>query len=585
MRGLERFREAGVLSEADLALLETLLEAIGVEEGSPAVRLGLALALRAPRVGSVCVHLPSVAQAVIPFEGGEARSNDGDGAAEVRDLPWPEPRAWAEALRRSPAVADPSGSDDPPFPFVQPFLLDQDRLYLRRLWHDEVRVAEHLLHRTTGGGDRLQIVTGGPGSGKTTRIAQRLLESLERGDDPSRIALAAPTGKAAGRMRESLFQALAREGASEEVLARAQSVRSDTLHRLLHLIPGRIQEPPGRGRGVPFLDFDQVIVDEVSMVSLPLLAHLLDRLSPTTRLSLVGDPDQLASVEAGCVLSDLVSAGGTAGLEPGSRPVPAPPPGRGLTAVITHLTSSWRFSTDSGIGRLAAAIREGDADQTLQELHAGNPDLRWIDPDTREGRAQIEAMKADLQARAREMRDAAEAGDAERALTTLVSARTLCARREGRWGIGLWNRAIEEGIGERAGERTYPGQPLLVTRNDAGLQLMNGDLGVVVRHPEGLRVAFERGDGTLRWIPPVRLPASETVHAMTIHKSQGSEFDRVEILLPESESPLLTRELLYTGVTRARRSVTLVGSEAALRSGITRRAARATGLRERLDQG
>jgi exodeoxyribonuclease V alpha subunit len=593
MKGLDRFREARILFDTDVALLETLLEAIGVEGSADAVLLGFALALRAPRVGSVCVHLPTVAEAVVPSEEG---AGEGGGAAEVRvgDLDWPDPSAWIDALRRSPAVSGPApvGLEAP---FVPPFVLDGDRLYLRRLWDDEVRVADHLLARAagagrdeiggsygtggsngTGAGGRLQIVTGGPGSGKTTHIAQRLLERLEQGEDPARIALAAPTGKAAGRMRESLFQALARVGASEAVLARAAAVRSDTLHRLLQLIPGRLQEPRTRDRQPPPLDFDQVIVDEVSMVSLPLLAHLLDRLPPAAHLALVGDPDQLASVEAGCVLSDLVAAGEEATADGGATPLGA------LAGALTRLTSSWRFSVDSGIGRLAAAIRRGDADQALHELRAGDPDLQWIDPETREGRAQVGALKETLRARAREMRGAAEAGDAKGALRTLLSARTLCARREGRWGIGEWNREIEEGGADRSGDRSYPGQPLLVTRNDPRIELMNGDLGVVVRHDDALRVVFERGDGALRWVPPVRVPASETVHAMTIHKSQGSEFDRVEILLPEADSQLLTRELLYTGVTRARRSVTLVGSEVALRSGITRRAARATGLAARL---
>jgi exodeoxyribonuclease V alpha subunit len=545
---LAPFAAAGVFDADTLALTDELCTVYGAEQASAEVRLALALALRAPAQGHVCVDLGAVHEQVAVADDAPA-------------LPWPQPDAWSAALRACPelvVLAD-TLTDLP----ARPLVLDGARLYLARLWADELAVASQL--RALAAAQRLQVVTGGPGSGKTTHIARSLLEQL-RTQPAIRVALAAPTGKAAARMGEAITEAVTRSQASEAESARMREVWAGTLHRLLGLRPGTLDL---LDQGPRLLEHDLVIIDEVSMVSLPLLARLLSQLGPSTQLWLVGDPGQLASVEAGCVLSDIVQS-------------PAAQAGGALAPALLHLTSQYRFGPDSGIGRLAAALREGDADAAVTLLASGADDVRWVDPEAEGGTERVAAVQASLAQYARRVVQAAEAGDAEGAMTAMLALRTLCAHREGPWGVKEWNRVVERALGVRAGDLWYDGRPLMVTRNDHALDLMNGDLGVVVREPAGPRAAFTGRDGALRSIPPVRLSAVDTVHTMTIHKSQGSEFDHVVVVLPPAGSRLLTRELLYTAVTRARTRVTIVGSADALEGGMMRTAARASGLGDRL---
>jgi exodeoxyribonuclease V alpha subunit len=331
--------------------------------------------------------------------------------------------------------------------------------------------------------------------------------------------------------------------------SRLTGLQATTLHRLLGSRPDTSSRfRHHRGNRLPH---DVIVVDETSMVSLTMMARLLEAVRPDTRLLLVGDPDQLASVEAGAVLADLVQ-------------------GLGSTRVAS-LTTSHRFGAD--IGDLAAAVRDGDADAALQVLRAGGEHIEWL-PSAR-------SLRDVLLPQALRLREACVLGDSATALQTLEEHRLLCAHRRGPFGVAHWNRQVERWLTEATGEPLwstwYAGRPILVTANDYGLKLYNGDTGVTVASPDGLRVAV----GTLSFAPG-RLAEVETMHAMTIHKSQGSQAAEVTVLLPPEDSRLLTRELFYTAVTRARRRVRVVGSEAEVRAAIDRQAVRATGLGLRL---
>ncbi len=544
---LAPFVDAGLFDADTLAFTDELLTIVEAIDAPAEVLLAAALTVRAPGQGHVCVDLTRVAKQVAVDAGAP--------------LPWPEPAQWCEALATQPSLVQLADAiDGAP---QRPLVLDGTRLYLARLWSDERDVADQLRALADG---RLRVVTGGPGSGKTTRIAHALRALLH--ERPAlRVALAAPTGKAAARMREALAGVLQHAQADTDELARFDVLRAVTLHTLLGLRPGRIEAHDAPA--APPLDADLVIIDEVSMVSLPLLARVLAALAPHAALWLVGDPGQLASVEAGCVLADIVQA-------------PASTPGGALHGAMEHLGSQYRFGLGSGIGRLAAALRSGDAEAALTTLRAGTDDVQWVDPEAGDGAARMASLKAAIAAHAQGVATIARRGDGAAALHGMLALRTLCAHRDGDWGVSGWNRHVEQALLLRGGDLWYLGRPLLITRNDHGLDLMNGELGVVVASASGPRAVFPGRDGALRAIHPVRLGAVDTVHAMTIHKSQGSEFDHVVVVLPPAASRLLTRELLYTAVTRARTRVTVVGDEAAVRAGVARVAARASGLVARL---
>jgi exodeoxyribonuclease V alpha subunit len=380
---------------------------------------------------------------------------------------------------------------------------------------------------------------------------------------PPLIALAAPTGKAAARLEEAVHAEMA-DGATSSQTGTAR-LRASTLHRLLGPRPdSRSRFTHDRGNRLPH---DVVIVDETSMVSLWMMARLLDAVRPEARLILVGDPGQLSSIEAGVVLGDIVAA--------------APDPKTQPTSGIVVLDRVHRYG--GGIARLADAIRGGDPDATVAALSDESGDVRWVRDDPLQ--ADLVAVQERATAAARAVIAAARLGDPARALEALASFRLLCAHRRGPYGVSHWNASIEGWLGEEiedAGQRDYVGRPLLVTENDYELGLYNGDTGVIVQSPEGPpSAAFERGGRPIQ-LSPLRLSAVETVYAMTIHKSQGSQFDVAAVLLPEEGSRILTRELLYTAVTRARRELILVGSEESVRRAVERPVARASGLRDRL---
>ena len=568
---LREFAEAGVLSAADVHVALRLARLGG--EQRETVLLAAALAVRGVRAGSVCVELASVADSVVPDED-----------APPFELTWPQD--WT-ALGDSPVVAVGAGAP------WRPLRLVDGLLYLDRYWQQEQQVRRELDERaarpappvdlaplpTLFGGPApdlqrlatavaasrwVSVITGGPGTGKTHTVA-RLLRLLR--DQPGlrpRIALAAPTGKAAARLQESVLEQAAAVGLPLDLTAQ-------TLHRLLGPLPGsgsRFRHDAGNR-----LPYDVVVVDESSMVSLTMMARLLDALRPTARLVLVGDPDQLTPVDAGAVLSDLVHRPAPPGA-PDGIPAEAAADGaaldgedrRQLRNGVVRLRVSQRYGP--GIAGLAEAVRAGDADRVLELLAAGT-DL-VLDPGTT-------ALEDRIRTVAGELRTAAEAGDAGTCLVLLGRHRLLCAHRHGPFGVSAWNDRIGRLTGAVPGEWA-PGLPLIVTANDYENKLWNGDTGVVVRTPDGPRAAFLRGTGPTL-VPLSRLSAVSPAHALTVHRSQGSQFEEVSVLLPPAGSPLLTRELLYTAVTRASRSVRVVGSEEAVRAAVDRQVVRASGLR------
>ncbi len=598
---LRTFNEAGVLEAVDVHVAQRLCASLG--EGDERAALALALAVRAVRGGSVCVDLHTVADEVVLWTavpddepvvvgdpGAESVEAADPAADPAADLPWPEAGSWYAAVRAS-ALARPSEGG------ATVLRLLEDRLvYLDRYWREEQQVCDDLLARppldpstdeesgaleagldrvfSQAGYDeqraaartaltqRTTVLTGGPGTGKTTTVAALLALLAEQaevaGRPRPRIALAAPTGKAAARLQQAVEEELARLPASDrERVGRPQAV---TLHRLLGSNPrSSTRFRHHRGDRLPH---DVVVVDETSMVSLTLTARLLEAVRPTTRLILVGDPDQLTSVEAGAVLADLVA--GLAGHE---------------HLAVAALRTSHRYG--DAIGELATAVRDGDADRALSLLRSGDEHLRLVeDPDP------VPAVRELVLPRALDLVRAAAAGEAEAALHLLDQQRLLCAHREGSAGVRHWNRLVERWVAEETGEPVwatwYAGRPVLVTANDYGLGVHNGDAGVVVRDPHrGLRARVAAVPHALD-LAPSRLGQVETMHALTIHKSQGSQADEVLVVLPPARSRLLTRELFYTAVTRARGRVVVVGAEAEVRAAIGRRAVRATGLRQRL---
>jgi exodeoxyribonuclease V alpha subunit len=340
-----------------------------------------------------------------------------------------------------------------------------------------------------------------------------------------------------------------------------------------------------------------VVVDETSMVSLWLMARLVESVRPEARLVLVGDPGQLTSIEAGAVLGDIVGpAEGRLRMRPAARHALAAATGSAVDAAeapegvsvgdgIVVLDRVHRFG--GGIAAVAAAIRVGDPDAAVAALAAAPESVTWVPVDPVDAAGDpLAGLRRGAVAAARAVRAAALAGDARAAIGALGAFRVLCAHRRGDHGVATWSARIEgwlaaelDGFGTEGA--WYAGRPLLVTENDYGLRLYNGDTGVVVAAGEGVAAAFERR-GEILEVAPSRLEAVDTVYAMTVHKSQGSQFGTAAVLLPPASSPILTRELLYTAVTRARAQLMLVGTEETIRAAVARPVARASGLRRRL---
>lgn len=609
---LQPWRDAGVLLAIDVHTAATLARLVDLGPDDHDTVVGVALASRAPRHGHVCLDLSTVREsALAELE----RNGDFEPTVLLDALPWPSDiGAWRTGLAASPLVTS-TGVDVGGRP--RPLLLDGDLLYLERYRVYENQIVDELTRRATqapvaleladsrrdelfdalalsneqrdaaerGASRSLSVIVGGPGTGKTHTVAALLALLLDgstgEGTDALRIALVAPTGKAAARMGESIksrSEELKSVRGTESLIAQMQRAETSTIHRLLGAVP---DSTSFRHNRMNPLVHDVVIVDETSMVSMPMLAKLLEAVSPEARIVLVGDPGQLASVEAGSVLGDIAGPVVDAVVE--HTPIPSHP----LAECVSVLTHSHRFPAESAIGKFAAAVRGNDPDAAVDALRSATADavetsLHWYateatSPDA-PGIVATEALQTAIATRT-----FASEGRAAEALAQLVEVRVLCAHRRGPFGVTRWNAQFEEWLAA-SGPRLsgfYIGRPILVAANDRANDLFNGDLGVVVDVDSVPKVAFGSGPEP-RLVPPARLSSVETVHAMTIHKSQGSEFGHVVVVMPHQDSRLATRELLYTAVTRASKRVTLLGSEASVRAAIGRRVLRASGLADRL---
>jgi exodeoxyribonuclease V alpha subunit len=413
------------------------------------------------------------------------------------------------------------------------------------------------------------VIAGGPGTGKTHTIAA-MLAALAAGEgDFPKVALCAPTGKAAARLGEAISN-LAEQLGDPRISVALATVEPSTMHRLLGWTWGRGRFAYNATNRLPH---DLVIVDEMSMVSLPMAAKLLAAVRDDAAVVLVGDPHQLESIEAGTVLADIV----------GPSDIDEEHSGSPMAAHIVVLDRVHRFDEDSAIADFAEAVRRGDADSAIALIRAGGDRLRWAEH--RSGVEFHDLWDTVVEQRTRMVTLAQDGTRGSQALDALAELAVLCALREGREGVSGWGRAIESALDERFtglrwGRQWYPGRPVMITRNDYNLDLYNGDIGICVATDEGPRVLFDRNG--LRAIPPSHLGEHTTVHAMTIHKSQGSQFKEVVVVLPGESSRLLTRELLYTAVTRAQLRVRIVGSEEVVRHAIARSVQRASGLGVRL---
>ena len=618
MSAFDAVAASGVLDPLDLhfARLMRRRARSGGSGSADLVSLTAALVSSQRSLGHSCIDLRDWAGRPFPTEGGVF-------------LPaFPDLQTWRRALGDSGLVG--AGDDRET---TAPLMRDgAGRLYLTRYWRAEQRLAANLRARrsskppaidaptlkslfcrlfpepaadlqalaaATALAGRVTLISGGPGTGKTTTVG-RLLALLLAADPDLEVALAAPTGKAAARLGEAVAEQAAALPIPDRLRARFPEGAS-TLHRLLGYQPSRDRFRHHAGRP---LAASALVIDEVSMVDLLLIDAAIHALSPDARIILLGDKDQLTSVETGSVFGDLCATAdlGTeatpdrsprfadffhalSGQRPAVRAPAADRPSGLLHGAAVELVTSYRFRDQPGIGELAAHLRHGDAAGAVAVLDdPRRVEVSRLDPSADAGTAlapMLESLDAYLAARS----------PAE-ALERLGRFRILCARRRGPWGVESLNLAVERHLvagaypsrwrafGEPAGHGSfYPARPILITANDYQLGLFNGDLGVCWLDAGRLWAFFP---GEPQRLPLARLPPHETAWAMTVHKAQGSEFDRVLLVLGDADARVMTRELLYTGATRARRSVMVIATEAVLRGAVTRRNRRVSGLADAL---
>jgi exodeoxyribonuclease V alpha subunit len=579
--------EGWPLAPLERALLGSLRR---LEPGAgDAVLAAAALCCAALGNGDVCLSLPRLA---------------GTAPWPEHDFRLPALAVWTAELQASALVGAPGD--------FAPLILDGERLYLARYHAYEVQLATQLLRRAalnpavdeTRLGESLArlfafnqqqpdwqriaaaqavrrqvtVISGGPGTGKTTTVVRLLAALLEQpGGERLAIGLAAPTGKAAARMAEAIRKAKADLPLAAD-LKELLPEEARTLHRLLG---SRGDSPAVRHHAGNPLALDVLVVDEASMVDLALMAKLLDALPPQARLILLGDKDQLCAVEAGAVFAELCEGRGFDARaarqieQLTGQQIAVSQPTSQLGDAVVLLSHSHRFAGDSGIGELARRINAGDAPGTLALLQEQRADLAW------QATPQLGNLLQRLQAGYAPYLAAARSGDAAQAFAAFNAFRVLTTQREGAWGVSGLNEALEARLRRQPGERWYPGRAVMVRQNDYALGLFNGDIGLCLDTANGLRVFFEAEAG-LRPFAPARLPGHDSAFAMTVHKSQGSEFAEVLLVLPEQPSPLLNRSLLYTGISRARDRVEIWGLQARLLEALASQSERATGLAQRL---
>lgn len=580
-------------------------------EQQPALMLAAALVSRDAGEGHVCLPLDQL-QPQAFFAGRHP---------ELAQALWQAagaPDDWSTLLLAQSAVSDGSAAT--------PLVLHQQRLYLHRMWQSEGEVAQFIqrqpipqareealirmtLDRYFGQQPddwqkiaaavaltrQVAVISGGPGTGKTTTVAKLLASLIELSPGTPRIELAAPTGKAAARLTESLGKTLQSLQLDAAVL-KSFPQEATTLHRLLGALPGSQRM---RYHAANPLHLDVLVVDEASMVDLPMLASLIAALPPQARVIFLGDRDQLASVEAGAVLGDICRCAESGysvqraaelsrltGCDVAGRDDADAPQVRDALCL---LRKSYRFTESSGIGQLALAVNAGEVKRVEQVFAQGFSDIKRHALSSSEDYQQLlnecVAGYRDYLTRLKSGASPAEV------LSAFSRFQLLCALREGPFGVAGLNERIEQVL-RAAGlirrnvalyGKWYAGRPVMIARNDRALGLFNGDIGIAMLDDEQqLKVFFPLPDGTIKAVQPSRLPPHDTAFAMTVHKSQGSEFEHTLMVLPNQVMPVLTRELVYTAITRAKQQLTLYADKAVFSSAVKMRTRRRSGLVERL---
>jgi exodeoxyribonuclease V alpha subunit len=612
---IKKLSAGGIFSQIDLHFAR-FIDGFS-DNRDPSVFLAAALTSRATAAGDICLDLESISDAELSEE-----------TSPLYSAVIPELHAWRQSLMAHPAIGSPGDR--------MPLILDDhNRLYLCRYWQYETDLLSTIKARTqgqltdfdparansslsrlfpaddeqvdwqkiaavTGLLKRFCVITGGPGTGKTYAIAGILALLQEcAGRKNSIVRLAAPTGKAAARLGESLLQAKKNLNCSRTV---KDTIPDEvfTIHRLLQPIAGT---PYFRYNSNNYLPADVVVVDEASMVDLALMTKLLQAVPADARLLIVGDKDQLASVEAGSVLGDICDRETSHGFSKaflkqvlmltglsGEQFNHLSTTGTPLQDCICVLQKNYRFSSRSGIGAISHAINQGDIERSLDLLkNPSETTVEWQAVSTPEelGRKLVPRILEGY-------RKYLTIQDPVLAMGAFNQFKILCALKIGPFGVQAINLLAEQALAREnlitvnsgMGFPWYRGRPVMITQNSYNLGLYNGDIGITLPDPQSaddqLMVYFQDASGGVRRFLPHRLPEHETVYAMTVHKSQGSEFNQVFLILPDRDYPLLTRELIYTGLTRARKKISIWGKETVVRTAISRKIERSSGLREGL---
>lgn len=526
-------------------------------------------------------------------------------------LQYPQLSLWLEALKSSGVIGCPGEK--------YPLIMDQDhRLYLYRYWQYEKEISQFIQHkleqpfklteqgRLEEGLQRLfdaseypdwqetaalisllqpfSVISGGPGTGKTYTVIKILTLFIEQ-SFPSLpdIRLVAPTGKAAVRLQDSIKASLMSLNTSEEIRA-CIPTEVTTIHRLLGGRPGQVYF---RYNQKNLLPCDVLVIDEASMVDLALMAKVIRALQPNTRLILLGDKDQLASVEAGSVLGDICFSQDNAFSESVLTHLKTltrqnynlPQPVSPIQDSVVILQKSYRFGDESGIGQLARAVNQNRPEEASQILISStHPQTSWQELTT----PQLSAfLKSEAFVHAQTLIELTAPTEAFKRLETY---QILCVHRHDSFGVDMINQLIRHYLYQQGMiadlEGWYHGLPIMVTKNDAQMKLFNGDIGIILRdESQSLKAYFKTSQGEIRAVSPATLPEHESVYAMTVHKSQGSEFKKVQLILSEHLSPIMTRELIYTGITRARERVEIWGKTEVFHQAIAQEVKRSSGLR------
>uniref|UniRef100_A0A3B0MHF9 RecBCD enzyme subunit RecD n=1 Tax=Arsenophonus endosymbiont of Trialeurodes vaporariorum TaxID=235567 RepID=A0A3B0MHF9_9GAMM len=607
---LKRAAELNLFSCLDIQLAIRL-----ADDENPLLLLIFAILSAETRAGHVCLFIDKLEPAYL-FEGRQA---------EMAFMLWemagaPDSNRIYTELKQCNAVCE------APQSAAKPLVLSDNKLYFQRMWADEGLVADffsrHLLETVdeqrlatilTGFfassktqdwqkiavavavTSRIAVISGGPGTGKTTTVARLLATLVQLSDEKLIIQLAAPTGKAAARLTESLNNALLKLNLSADEYA-VMPEQAQTVHRLLGAQPN--SQLLRYHKDNPLL-LDVLIIDEASMVDLPMMARLIEALPDHARVILLGDKDQLASVEAGAVLGDLCrfsESGYSRERAAQLTKITAcnlsdfiSNDGPEVKDRICLLRKSYRFDAQSGIGRLATAINKGNIRQVEQLLAQQNADIAFhsIASSEKYGKLLFDAAEC-----YRCYLDMIKTGrDPEEILTTFNRYRLLAALREGPYGVIGLNDKLEQLLHRQGSIRrpayswnkNYEGRPIMITKNDRPLGLFNGDIGVMLRDgQQDLKAYFQLPNGVIKKIQPSRLPQHETAFVMTVHKSQGSEFEHAALVLPPIFTPIISKELIYTAITRAKIQLMIYAERHVFAKALMTSTERHSGLIERL---